>query len=424
MPAPPTVLVLGGNFAGLAAAQRIRDLAGDRVRIMLVDRKAYLDYIPNIPLEIFAGRDPAVTMHMPLVEALARDGVSFAQAEVVGIDVDTRTVEIRPNERPGAPVYRMPYDFLVIALGAELALSDIDGFAAHGHSVCDAFHANRLIRYLRDEYRGGPIAVGSARFRQGTRGRPPWLPTALAACEGPPVEVSLSLAHWLSVSGKGGADRITLFTPAPVIAEDAGERVVGELLSMASAMGFSYWNNTRDIARIEEEGIAFADGRTLSAELSIVFPNWKPHAFLKGLPIADEEGFVITDMRMRNPDYPEVFACGDAAAITVPKLGAIGHQEADVVGRQIAAEVGALDREKADAPWLPEVLCIGDMGGGRAFYIHSNVWYGGTIEELRVGRLPYAQKLAYKQIFFHHHGRVPNWGLRLAEWSAERLVSA
>lgn len=417
----PHVLILGGNFAGLGAAQKIRDLAGDRIDITVIDRKAYLDYIPNIPLEIFEGRDPAVTMHMPLVDTLARDDIQFAQAEILGIDVMTRKVTLRPNERPGAPEYVANYDFLVIALGAELALHEIPGFAEHGHTVTDAFHANRLIRFLQNDYKGGPIAIGSARFEQGRKGRPSWLPDAAAACEGPPVEVSLALAHWLKQHGKGSAKNITIFTPGELIAEDAGEKVVGQLLEAASAMGFGYMNQTEDIKRLTAEGIEFADGRKLKTELNIVFPNWKPHGFLKGLPISDEVGFIVTDMKMRNPDYPEVFACGDAAALTVPKLGAIGHQEAEIVGRQIAKEVGALSADEADKAWMPEVVCIGDMGGGKAFYIHATSWFGGDIQELRMGRLPYAHKLAYKEMFFRNHGRIPNWGLPLAEWSVENV---
>ncbi len=419
----PQVLILGCNFAGLGAAQKIRDHAGRLVDITVIDRKAYLDYIPNISLEIFEGRDPAVTMHMPIVEALAKDHVSFEQAEVLQIDVDKRQVKIQPNERAGAPEYNISYDYLVIALGAKLALEDIEGFAEHGHTVCDAFHANRLIRYLQEDYKGGPIAVGSARFKQGTRGRPEWLPTAAAACEGPPVEVSLSLAHWLEEHGKGSAKNITMFTPGNLIAEDAGEKVVKQLLDTASSMGFGYLHNTQDIKRLTADGIEFADGRSLQTELNIVFPNWKPYDFLKGLPISDEVGFIVTDMTMRNPDYPEVFACGDAAALTVPKLGAIGHQETDIVGRQIAKEVGAMSAHDADKAWMPEVVCIGDMGGGKAFYIHANSWFGGDIQELRMGHLPYAQKLAYKEMFFRNNGRIPNWGLPLAKWSTEHLES-
>lgn len=186
-------------------------------------------------------------------------------------------------------------------------------------------------------------------------------------------------------------------------------------------MGFKYINKTEGIIRLTPEGIEFANGQKIETELNIVFPNWKPNGFLKGLPISDEVGFIITDMRMRNPEYPEVFACGDAAAITVPKLGAIGHQETEIVGRQIAKEVGLMEVKEADAPWMPEVICICEMGGGKAFYIHANSWFGGDIQELRMGRLPYAQKLAYKKMFFHNHGRIVKWGLPLSEWTAEHI---
>jgi sulfide:quinone oxidoreductase len=57
----PQILVLGGNFAGLGAARKIREHAGDGVEITVIDRKAYLDSIPNIPLEVLEGRDPAAT---------------------------------------------------------------------------------------------------------------------------------------------------------------------------------------------------------------------------------------------------------------------------------------------------------------------------------------------------------------------------
>jgi NADH dehydrogenase FAD-containing subunit len=33
---------------------------------------------------------------------------------------------------------------------------------------------------------------------------------------------------------------------------------------------------------------------------------------------------------MRNPIHPEVFAVGDAAALTLPKLGSLGHQQAEI----------------------------------------------------------------------------------------------
>lgn len=293
----PSILVLGGNFAGLGAAQKIRKYAGDEVRITVIDRKTYLLFVPNISGDVFEGRDPAMNQRMDLVETLAHDDIDFIHGEVGAIDVATKRVSFTPFERPGAELEAIDYDYLVIAVGNRLAFDRIEGFADHGHSVTDIFHGNRLRAYLEHDYAGGPIAAGSARFHQGggADGLEPYpggsIPRAMAACEGPPIEIMLSAATWLKNHGFGGAEKVTVFTPAKTIAEDAGEKVVEQLLNIATEMGFHYVNNGKDITRLTAEGIELANGTTIEAELKIVLPDWVAHDFLVGLPICDSMGF-------------------------------------------------------------------------------------------------------------------------------------
>lgn len=426
----PHVVVLGGNFAGLGSAQKIRQYCGDSVDITVIDKKNYLLYVPNIPAEVFENRDPELSLRMDLPAILAEDRVRFVQGEVTGIDADNRTVDFVPSERPGAASASLRYDYLVIALGTRLAYDRIEGFAEYGDTVSDFYHGNKLRRKLHDgTYRGGPVVVGSAMFHQGdgAAGLEPYpggsIPTALAACEGPPVEVSLAAATWLRQHGKGGADRITITTPAQMIAEDAGEQVVTQLLDAASSMGFGYVNNTRDVVRLTHDSIEFENGQTLEAEIKILFPDWVAHGFLRNLPFTDSEGFVKTDLSMRNPDYPEIFAAGDAAAVTVPKLGAIGHQQCEIVGRQLAGELGQMLASDADTRLQPEVFCIGDMGDSQGFYIRSNSWYGGDTQILKMGYMPYLLKMQYRNLFFRTKGRMPAWGNEAAQLLAEKLAA-
>ena len=421
----PHVLILGGNFAGLACAQKVRQYVGDKARITVIDRKSYLLFIPNIPADVFEDRNPALHQRMDLVPILAKDDIDFIHGEVTAVDIAARNVTFRPAERGGAEDHVEHYDYVIFALGARLAYDRIEGFAEHGHTVSDLYHGEKLRRYLNTRYAGGPIAIGSARFHQGdgADGLEPYpggsIPRALAACEGPPVEVMMSMATWLKDRKLGGPENVTVFTPAPMIAEDAGEDVVKQLLTLATKMGFNYWNNTQDITRLTADAIEFADGRTLPAEVKIIFPDWVPHDFVKGLPVSDSEGFIKTDLLMRNPDHPEVFACGDCAAVTVPKLGAIGHQQSDIIGLQLGKIFGAVEAEKADVPLKPEVLCIGDMGDGKAFWIHSNSWFGGDRQILKMGRVPYFLKMRYRDMFFAADGKVPAWGLDAAALIAE-----
>jgi sulfide:quinone oxidoreductase len=426
--ATPHVLVLGGNFAGLAAAQKIREYAGDSVTITVIDRKDYLLFVPNIPSDVMENRDPALHQRMQLRPALAGDDITFIQGAVKAVDIVARTVAFLPNERPGEECETLSYDYLVIAMGAHLAYDRIPGFAEYGHTVSDLFHGERLRQYLYEGgYKGGPVVIGAAHFHQGdgAEGLQPYpggsIPYLKAACEGPILEMTTSMANWLKRTGNGTPDKITVFTPDEIIAADAGVKNVEAFLAMATGMGIHYRNDMPDIARLTTEGVEFVGGETLEAEIKLILPDWVAHECLRDLPICDSMGFIKTNLLMRNPDHPEIFALGDCAAVTVPKIGGIGHQEAEIVGRQLALDMGRMGADEANEPLRPVTFCIGDMGEGKAFYVRSNTWFGGKDEVLKMGRVPYQLKMSYRNLFFLTHGKVPGFGLNLAQFAAERV---
>lgn len=415
------VLVLGCNFAGLTVSRFIHEETKGEVEITVIDRKNYVNFIPNIPIEVFANRNPQNTMEFEFQHFLKNEGTEFILGNVENIDVNNKKVFYTPNEREGAAQETIAYDYLVVALGCRLAYDEIEGFAEFGHTFSDTFYGNEVRKYLHEAYKGGHIAVGSDRFIQGESPKLPDVPKALAACEGPPVEISFSLADWLVRNKEGNAENITLFTPAEVIAEDAGKKILDQLLPMVSGMGFGYKNNTEGIKRLYKDGIEFKNGTSLEAEMKIIFPNWQPHDFLKDLPISDSQGFIVTDWFMQNPDYPEVFACGDAAAVTVPKLGSLGHSEAEIVAKMIA-KATLPDYDKEIKPLHPQVLCFGDMGHAKGFYMHTDEWWGGNTSILKMGYTPYMLKMGFKTGYEMLGGKVPTWGMPIAEFVGDHTI--
>ncbi len=418
----PHVLLLGGGFAGLAAARHIRKLCGDRTSLTLVDAKPYLVFIPNILVDILAGHDPVETLHMPTVGILHKEDIRFIQAEVDYIDLEGETVRYTPSARPGAASEYIGYDYLVIALGARLAYDKIAGFDRNGHSFSDTYYGNKLRSMLfGGGYRGGRIAIGSERFHGRPKGAYNQMPDVMAACEYPIIEAALSFCSWLEDRGIARPGDITLFTPGAGPAVEAGEHISGRITKEASGVGINLLCDTGGIRRIASWGIEFENGAETEAEIKIALPDWEAHELLKELPITDEAGFVVTDRFMRCRDVPNVFAVGDCAALTVPKLGELGDKQARVVAGALAGELG-ISRRHADEPFAPEIIFIGDMGRDRAFYIHSDVCYGGGTSVFKTGYSYYSLKLGFKEVFFRTGGRPPSWGIPLAELVAEHLT--
>jgi len=156
--------------------------------------------------------------------------------------------------------------------------------------------------------------------------------------------------------------------------------------------------------------------------MKIIFPNWKAHDFLKGLPISDDQGFIITDLYMRNPDYPEVFAVGDAASITVPKLGSLGHLEAEVLAKVLGEEVGGYKPKEPIEPLKFKLVCMGDMGAHKGFYMHTDEWWGGDTSILKMGHTPHFLKMGFKTMYYSLGGKIPGWGLPVSEFVADHTV--
>lgn len=410
----PHIIILGCNFAGLTTARYIHAVVKDKANITIIDRKSLLTFVPNIPMQVLANVNPALDLQFKFMSFLEHDGSEFLQADVKTIDPENNTVFYQPNERSGHPVRQIKYDYLVVALGNRLTYDKIEGFEEFGHSVTDVFLGNRLRNYLHNDYKGGPIAITSDIFQQGKSEKlPKGMPVALTACEGPPVEMAFSLAHWLEKKNLGKASTIFLSTPAKVIAEDAGETILNQLLPMMTKMGYNYQANTHGIKNVQEGGIEFNDGTSQEAEITILFPDWEAHSFLKELPFTDDMGFVITDLYMRNPDFQNIFAVGDVASITVPKIGSLGHMEAEVLANTLGKELGIIKNDIK--PMEFELLCMGDMGGIKGFYMRTNEWWGGKESHLEMGVTPYALKMGFKQMYYTLGGRIPHWGMAISE---------
>jgi NADH dehydrogenase len=120
------VVIIGGGFGGLNAA---RKLSGVPVDVTLIDRNNYHLFQPLLYQVATAGLEPA-QIAKPIRAILRRqDNLAFRMAEAVGVDLANRVVVT--DDGP------IPYDYLIVAVGAEVDHFGMLGVAEHGLKLKD-----------------------------------------------------------------------------------------------------------------------------------------------------------------------------------------------------------------------------------------------------------------------------------------------
>ncbi len=115
------MLILGGGFAGLAAAQALTAQQHD---VRLIHRQQCFEFLPNIH-ELLSGVKSAGLLQLPLDVLLRRAGHGFIDDTVTGIDPVARKVKLQRRRRP------LGYDALIVALGGAEGMRGVSGVAQH-----------------------------------------------------------------------------------------------------------------------------------------------------------------------------------------------------------------------------------------------------------------------------------------------------
>ena len=115
-----TVAILGAGAAGLVTAQRLRPLLEPEDRVVLVDRSLDTSLGLSILWVLRGWREPADVTGR--IDPASLPGVELVEDEILGIDLDRRTVHTAGTT--------IRYDALVLALGSELDIDATPGLAA------------------------------------------------------------------------------------------------------------------------------------------------------------------------------------------------------------------------------------------------------------------------------------------------------
>lgn len=321
---PASIVIVGGGAAGLAAAQRLRDLGYAGALTMLSDDTLAPYDRPNVSKDYLAGTaDPA---WMPLRDdAFYRDrGIALRTGtRVEAIDAAARRVVLAGGEA-------LSYDRLLLATGAEPNRPATPGFDRDNvFIVRSQDDSDRLIAAARN---ASSIAVVGSSFIG--------------------LEVAASLrARGLPVHVIGRDD-------VPMAGKLGG--AIGALIQDVHERNGVQFHLRRSVQGYDGERLTLDDGSTVEADLVVLGVGVTPRlALAESAGLALDKG-VRVDASMRTSD-PNIYAAGDIARFPNPFGGAAIRVEpirvehwvlAERLGQIAAAAMLGIDERYDEAPFF------------------------------------------------------------------------
>lgn len=146
--ARPRIVIVGANFAGIAAAQHL----DGRYDVTVIDRWPWFEWLPNIH-ELLSGVKRPAELRLPRARLVNRAGHRFVRAEVVRIDAPASVVVTSTGRR-------FPFDACIVAVGGvdeTFGVPGADRYALSFKGVDDCAEIGRRLAQLAR--RKGPASI-------------------------------------------------------------------------------------------------------------------------------------------------------------------------------------------------------------------------------------------------------------------------
>jgi len=347
------ILILGGGIGGLVASNLLSKGLRKKHEVTVVDRKTRYEFTPSFPWLMMGWREPQrITRNL---SSLTKKGIRYINASALKIDPANRVVKTRAGD--------LSYDYLIVALGAELASETIRGFLESAHHVYELEAAMKLRGALRT-FSGGTVVAGvsSLPFK----------------CPAAPYEVALLMDYYFRQKGIRDQVDFRFFTPEALPMPVTGPKIGNMIKGMLESRGISYQPNIK-LSSVDpkKREITFEKGESMNFDLLFAVPPHRAPKVVMEAELTDRTGWIPVDMRTFKTRYDDVYAIGDVTYVKLPngmmlpKAGVFAHGQAEVVARNITAEIRD-DGEKKE--WEGDGSCFIEIGFGKAAMAKGNFY--------------------------------------------------
>jgi len=390
------IVILGAGIGGQVVANELRRLLPREHHVTIVERELRHAFAPSFLWVMTGDRQPEQVTRD--VRDLVRPGVEVLEGQVRGIDVANRRVRFDHES--------LTYDYLVVALGAELAPEAVPGLAAGApHSFYTLDGAARLRAALED-VTGGTIAV---------------VVSALPyKCPGAPHEGAMLLADYFRRQRPGHGVSVHLFTPEPQPMPVAGPALGDAVLHMLEQRGVQFHPSHKLTAVTPDTRELLFEGKPpVTYDLLVAIPPHRPPAVVREAGLANESGWIPVDRETLATPHERVFAIGDVTAVQIPgrwkpdvplmlpKAGVFAHAQALAVARRIAAEIKG---ERPAATFCGDGFCMLEAGEELAGVAFGDFFHEPSpeVHVKSIGRAWHLGKVLFERWW------LSPWGVRRA----------
>ena len=333
----PRIVIVGGGFAGLAAAKALGKAAAQTI---LIDRANHHVFQPLLYQVATSALMPA-QIGSPIRSILHKlRNTTVILGEVTGVDKERRVVVFDSADRRGVAV---PYDYLILATGVRHSYfghAEFERFAPGLKSLADAVAIRNKILSAFEQ---AEVEEDPSKHRD--------LLTFVLVGGGPTgVEMAGAIAVLVRSSLRSEFRRIDP-TSARVVLVDMGKRVLGGFAEGLSAKAKRRLESLgvevrlgQGVDHIDAEGVIVA-GERIASKTVIWTAGVAPSPAGKWLDVAtDRGGRVRVENDLSVPGHPEIFVVGDTSYLEqdgkpLPGLAQVAMQGGRYAGTLIRKRI-------------------------------------------------------------------------------------